>query len=102
MQETSTQGKKLIFKVDKFPPTKIMLVGSSLTRLGRNLPRLLDTWENKTSCTIHMSIKSIKGCYFKSRIKKSGLKDWKEKLNKVSSNKRMGVRVAHWTYCGEN
>ena len=37
-----------------------------------------------------MSIKSIKVCYFKSRIKKSGLMDWKEKLDKVSWNERIG------------
>ena len=86
-------SKTLIFKVDEFPPTKIMLGGSSLTPAGGNSPRLLDAWENETIHNMCISsIKLIKFCCFRSRIKKSGLMDWKEKLDKVSWNKRMGER----------
>ena len=93
MQKTSTLSKKFIFKVDEFPPAKIMLQGSWSTPLEGNLPRLLDAWENETIHNMCISsIKLIKFCCFRSRIKKSGLMDWKEKLDKVSWNKRMGER----------
>ena len=41
-----------------------------------------------------MSIKSIKGCYFKRRMKKFWFMDWKEKLHKASWNGGMGGSVA--------
>ena len=41
------------------------------------------------------SIKSIKFCYFRSRIKKFGLIDWKETLDKVSWNTKWGKELIY-------